>query len=102
MPLQPHGVGRAVVSTRRGRRAADLNQVHRGKTSGEYRDLEEFFRRTYLTVGLTYLLSNALQSLMGNGSDSVVELHPQPSPHLVVPACFAAVTATVYIGSLIA
>ena len=37
--------------------AADLAQVHRGEGSDEYRDPNEFFRRTFLTVGLRDLLS---------------------------------------------
>ncbi|MET0013769.1 MAG: Swt1 family HEPN domain-containing protein [Sedimenticola sp.] len=45
--------------------AADLAQVYRGEGEAEYRDPEEFFRRTYLTQGLTHLLTGALQRLSG-------------------------------------
>lgn len=54
--------------------AADLAQVHRGEGETEYRDPEEFFRRTYLTQGLTHLLTGALQRLSGKAGDPVVEL----------------------------
>jgi len=33
--------------------AADLSQVHRGEATPEYQEPREFFRRTYLTEGLT-------------------------------------------------
>ena len=54
--------------------AADLAQVHRGEGSDEYRDPHEFYRRTYITVGLRDLLSGALERLEGSGGDPVVEL----------------------------
>jgi predicted AAA+ superfamily ATPase len=54
--------------------AADLWQVHLGEGSDEYRQPVEFFRRTFLTQGLTDLLANALTRLSGNGGDPVVEL----------------------------
>ncbi len=54
--------------------AADLAQVYRGEGSDEYRDPEEFFRRTYITVGLRELLSGALQRITQTGGDPVVEL----------------------------
>lgn len=54
--------------------AADLWQVYRGDGTAEYRDPTEFFRRTYLTAGLSELLVNALKRLSGNGGDPVVEL----------------------------
>ena len=54
--------------------AADLGQVHRREGSDEYRDPTEFFRRTFLTEGLTHLLSNALARLSGQSADPVVEL----------------------------
>ena len=54
--------------------AADLAQVQRGEGSGEYRDPQEFYRRTYITVGLRDLLSGALDRIAGNGGDPVVEL----------------------------
>ncbi|MCB9797660.1 MAG: ATP-binding protein [Alphaproteobacteria bacterium] len=54
--------------------AADLAQVLRGEGSPEYRDPEEFFRRTYITAGLRELLVGALQRVSGVGGDPVVEL----------------------------
>ena len=54
--------------------AADLAQVHRGEGSDEYRDPQEFYRRTFLTVGLRDLLSGALERIAGTGGDPVVEL----------------------------
>jgi predicted AAA+ superfamily ATPase len=54
--------------------AADLFQVITGKAEPEYGDAKEFFRRTYLTEGLTRLLSRAWERLLGLGGDPVVEL----------------------------
>ena len=54
--------------------AADLAQVYRAEGSEEYRDPNEFFRRTYITSGLRDLLSGALQRLAGEIADPVVEL----------------------------
>ncbi len=54
--------------------AADLWQVYQGAGSAEYRDPREFYRRTYLTAGLSELLVNALKRLSGVGGDPVVEL----------------------------
>ena len=54
--------------------AADLWQVYQGSGGAEYRDPAEFFRRTYLTAGLSELLVNALKRLSGRGGDPVVEL----------------------------
>jgi uncharacterized protein len=54
--------------------AADLAQVYRGEGSDEYRDPQEFYRRTFITVGIRDLLSGALQRLAGTGGDPVVEL----------------------------
>src|SRR6266508_968869 len=54
--------------------AADLGQVFRGEGSDEYRDPKEFFRRTYLTEGLTSLLTLAVERLTGSGGEPVVGL----------------------------
>lgn len=54
--------------------AADLAQVHRGDAHPEYGDPKEFFRRTYLTEGLSGLITNAIKRLNGNGGHPVVEL----------------------------
>ena len=54
--------------------AADLAQVIKGEGSSEYRDPEEFYRRTFITAGLRDLLVGALQRMSGEGGDPVVEL----------------------------
>jgi hypothetical protein len=54
--------------------AADLSAVYAGVAEDEYKDPLEFFQRTYLTEGLTYLLRLAMQRLAGLGGDSVVDL----------------------------
>jgi uncharacterized protein len=54
--------------------AADLFQVITGIAEPEYGDPREFFQRTYLTDGLTRLLSRAWERLSGLGGDPVVEL----------------------------
>lgn len=54
--------------------AADLWEVYQGRGSEEYRDPQEFFRRTFLTIGLKDLLVRAVRRLAGDGSDPVVEL----------------------------
>lgn len=54
--------------------AADLHQVAARSGSGEYADPIEFFRRTYLTEGLSHLLSEATRRLAGTGSVPVVDL----------------------------
>lgn len=54
--------------------AADLWQVYTGEGVVEYKNPTEFFRRTYLTVGLSQLLVGALKRLSGTGGDPVIEL----------------------------
>ncbi|MBU2547024.1 MAG: DUF499 domain-containing protein [Proteobacteria bacterium] len=54
--------------------AADLEQVRANKATAEYGDAKEFFRRTYLTIGLNDLLKTALLRLTGRGGDPVVDL----------------------------
>ncbi len=54
--------------------AADLWQVHLGEGSDEYRDPQEFFRRTFLTESLRRLLVGGVQRLSGKGGDPVVQL----------------------------
>lgn len=54
--------------------AADLAQVHRDEGSDEYRDPVEFYRRTFLTSGLTELLAGAVRRLSEGDGDPVVEL----------------------------
>ena len=54
--------------------AADLWQVYIGQGAAEYRDPVEFFRRTYLTESLRWLLAGAAQRLAGGGGNPVVQL----------------------------
>lgn len=54
--------------------AADLAKVHSGSAPPEYRDPKQFFGRTYLTEGLSALLTGAAKRLSGSGGDPVVEL----------------------------
>jgi predicted AAA+ superfamily ATPase len=54
--------------------AADLWQVHQGEGSDEYKHPTEFFRRTFLTEGLSRLLTQSIRRLSGQGGDPVVEL----------------------------
>ena len=54
--------------------AADLDQVQRGIASSEYGDPIEFYKRTFITEGLKYLLSNALKRFNSSGGDPVIEL----------------------------
>ncbi len=54
--------------------AADLYQVIADKAEPEYGDPREFFQRTYLTEGLSRLLSRAWARLSSQGGDPVVAL----------------------------
>ena len=54
--------------------AADLWQVHVGEGVDEYKDPQEFFRRTFLTESLKELLGVAIRRLAGQGGDPVVGL----------------------------
>jgi predicted AAA+ superfamily ATPase len=54
--------------------AADLWQVHLGEGSDEYKNPQEFFRRTYLTESLKRLLVGAIERLSGKGGNPVVQL----------------------------
>lgn len=54
--------------------AADLWQVYLHEASDEYQNPVEFFRRTFLTEGLSELLKRGIQRLSGAGGDPVVEL----------------------------
>ncbi len=54
--------------------AADLWQVYQGGASTEYQDPTEFFRRTFLTQGLTGLLLPAVKRLSGGTGIPVVRL----------------------------
>jgi predicted AAA+ superfamily ATPase len=54
--------------------AADLWQVNLGEGSLEYKNPNEFFKRTYLTQSLNKLLNNAIQRIAGSGGDPVIQL----------------------------
>ena len=54
--------------------AADLWQAHLGEGTDEYRDPEEFYRRTFLTESLRRMLTGAVRRLTGRGGDPVVQL----------------------------
>lgn len=54
--------------------AADLYQVRLGEGAAEYIDPLEFFRRTYLTIGLRQLLAEAIQRVTDGGGAPVVDL----------------------------
>jgi predicted AAA+ superfamily ATPase len=54
--------------------AANLYQVAEGKGLAEYADPVEFFRRTFLTVGLRAMLTQAATRITGKGGAPVVNL----------------------------
>lgn len=55
--------------------AVDLNQVHHGIGTTEYRDPATFFQRTFLTEGLKRLLVSGIRRLAGHpGGDPVIQL----------------------------
>ena len=54
--------------------AANLHQVHLRKGLAEYTEPVEFFRRTYLTVGLHQLLTQAAQRIVHGRGVPVVDL----------------------------
>ncbi|MCL5447091.1 MAG: DUF499 domain-containing protein [Actinobacteria bacterium] len=73
--------------------AADLAQVHRGEGAFEYKDPEEFFKRTYLTVGLRRLIVEAVHRLLyrppdrAGGASDIASYDPAiRGPHNPVPA----------------
>ena len=54
--------------------AADLWQVYKGSAPAEYQDPREFFRKTFLTKGMSYLIDVVRKRLEGRGGDSVIQL----------------------------
>jgi len=54
--------------------AADLWQVHVGEGSDEYKNPNEFFKRTYLTESLKHMLIGGLRRLTDQGGDPVIQL----------------------------
>lgn len=54
--------------------AADLWEVFKGRGPDEYKDEKQFFKRTYMTEGLTNLLNTIGQRLQGKGGSPVIQL----------------------------
>lgn len=54
--------------------AADLYQVATNEADEEYQDPISFFRRTYLTRGLSDMIIGAARRLSGQGGDPVIDL----------------------------
>jgi len=54
--------------------AADLWQVHKGEAPTEYQDHIEFFKKTYPTKGIAYLIDVVKERLEGKGGDPVIQL----------------------------
>ena len=54
--------------------AADLWEVYKGNAPVEYRDREEFFRKTFITKGLKNLLEVVESRLRGNWGDPVIQI----------------------------
>lgn len=59
---------------RRAEFAADLAQVLRGDAQPEYQDPVEFFARTYLTRGISQLLTEGLKRLSGGDGEPVIQV----------------------------
>jgi len=54
--------------------AADLWEVFKGRGPAEYKNPELFFRRTYVTHGLSNLLNITEKRVKGKGGDAVIQL----------------------------
>jgi hypothetical protein len=54
--------------------AADLWEVTQQRGADEYRDVETFFKKTYLTEGLKNLLTVVEKRLRGSGGDPVIQI----------------------------
>ncbi|MBW2021786.1 MAG: hypothetical protein JRI51_02725 [Deltaproteobacteria bacterium] len=54
--------------------AADLWEVSRNRGSEEYRDVDTFFRKTYLTQGLENLINIVESRVKAKGGDPVVQI----------------------------
>ncbi len=54
--------------------AADLSRVHEKTAIPEYQDPVLFFRRTFITEGMTVLLESVVKRLTGRGGDPVIQL----------------------------
>jgi predicted AAA+ superfamily ATPase len=54
--------------------AADITAVNAGKASREYQDAVAFFERTFITEGMSLLLTQVAQRLAGKGGEPVIQL----------------------------
>ena len=54
--------------------AADITAVSTGRASREYQDARAFFDRTFITAGMSLLLTQVAQRLAGKGGEPVVQL----------------------------
>ncbi|SDR63348.1 hypothetical protein SAMN05519103_08517 [Rhizobiales bacterium GAS113] len=54
--------------------AADITAVHSGKATPEYQDATAFFQRTFITEGMSLLLTSVARRLNGQGGDPVIQL----------------------------
>src|SRR5262245_2486871 len=54
--------------------AADITAVHTGKATREYQEAAAFFDRTFITEGMSLLLTQVAQRLVGKGGEPVVQL----------------------------
>jgi len=54
--------------------AADLYEVSEKRGPDEYKDAETFFKKTYLTQGLTNILSVVEKRLHGQGGDPIIQI----------------------------
>jgi len=54
--------------------AADLSAVHSGKATREYQDARAFFDRTFITEGMSLLLTSVANRLNKKGGDPVMQL----------------------------
>ena len=54
--------------------AADLTAVRTGRATPEYGDAQAFYQRTFITEGMSNLLSQVVQRLNGKGGEPVIQL----------------------------
>jgi predicted AAA+ superfamily ATPase len=54
--------------------AADITAVRTGKATKEYQDAAAFFQRTFITEGMSLLLTSVAKRLNGKGGDPVIQL----------------------------
>jgi len=54
--------------------AADITAVRTGRAPREYQDAVAFFERTFITEGMSLLLTQVAQRLVGKGGEPVVQL----------------------------